>query len=170
MIRSSDSNLRRLYAGHQLVAAVASHLFLVDELDHRARRQFVERMMVAEDVLKCINDWLGQIVELGGSAEAAIDLKRQAHPSNVVLDKVARNADDACAQSVLADRDVRVKVVAQVAQVAGFGIFVEDQRMALFHRPGIGNLLEMASPVLRFRGVEPGVLEVAQYRCRAVKG
>jgi len=53
--------------------------------------------MVAEDVLKCINDWLGQIVKLSGGAEAAIDLERHTHPSNVVLNEVARYADNACA-------------------------------------------------------------------------
>ena len=56
MIRSSVSILRRLDAGHQVIAAVASYFLLIDELHDRTRRQFIERMMVAEGVLQGIDD------------------------------------------------------------------------------------------------------------------
>ena len=82
--------------------------------------------MVAESVLQGIDDWLGQIVQLCGGAEAAIDLERDTDSPHVVLNQVARGAQDTGAQGVLADRDVRVKVVAQIAQVASLGIFVKD--------------------------------------------
>src|SRR5260370_37571550 len=65
--------------------------------------------------------------------------------------------------------DVRVKIVTQVAQIAGLGVLVEDQPVALFHRPGVGGLLEMMSPVLRLRRIQSGVFEIAQHRGRAVK-
>ena len=41
--------------------------------------------------------------------------------------------------------------------------------MAFLHGPGVGGLLEMIGPVLRLRGVQPGVLEIAQDRGRTVQ-
>src|SRR5690242_3956498 len=163
-------DLRRFDAGHQLVAAVASYLFLVNELDDRSRRQFVERLTVAEGAFQSVDDRLGQIVELSRGTEAAVDLKCDAYAADVVFNEIARGADNTGAQSVLPDLDIRVKLVSQVAQVAGFGVFVEDQRVTLFHLPGVGGLLKVIGPAPCFRGIQPGVLEVIQNRRRMVKG
>src|ERR1700730_4430836 len=70
---------------------------------------------------------------------------------------------------MLTNCDVRVKIVTQVAQIAGLRVFVEDQAVAFFHRPGVGGLLEMISPVLRLRWIQPGVFEIAQHRGRSIK-
>src|SRR5581483_3195917 len=95
-----------------------------------ARRKLVQ-MMVAERAFQGIDDRLRQVVILRGGAEAAGDLKCDGHSPNVVLDKLARSANNAGAKSALIDRNVGVEVVAQPAQVTRLGVLVEHQRMAL---------------------------------------
>src|SRR5262249_44007897 len=98
--------------GNQWLAAVAGPFFLINQLNYRARRQLIQRLMLAKCALERINDRFGKVVKLRRRTEAAVNLKGDANSPDVVFYKFARGADYPGAQRMLADFDIGIQAVA----------------------------------------------------------